>query len=194
MKKERRRGRKTWWEGQQTTEAGMNSWFIAAIFVDSGCGKTRLTANSLHICACMFVCMCVCARVCLTVGMDNWFDSPLSPSGWRLWFNDWVSLICTHITARCSDLCTHTHTPRCTGITHAHTAKHTYAFTRKILSCTHERTRGCMHAVRPEQPDAPRSTHKLCALCWRCCVLQLICRLNPSPPIHLHAVACNTLS
>lgn len=73
-------------DGRRSKSTEINSQFIAAILVGSGCGRTRLTASSLYlyilpVCACLHMCVCVYMCFCLTLGMDNWFDSPLSPSG-----------------------------------------------------------------------------------------------------------------
>ena len=57
-------------------ETELNSQFIAAILVYLRLGKTHLTSSSRHLWV-----LHVCVYVCLSMGMDNWFDSPLSPSG-----------------------------------------------------------------------------------------------------------------
>lgn len=49
----------------------------SAVFV-----VVRLCKNLIYF-ICMSICVCVCVCECVgpTVGMDKWFDSPLSPLG-----------------------------------------------------------------------------------------------------------------
>lgn len=49
----------------------------SAVFVVVGLCKNLIYFICMSIC----VCVCVCECVGPTVGMDKWFDSPLSPLG-----------------------------------------------------------------------------------------------------------------
>lgn len=46
------------------------------------------SASVCLACVCMSECVGVYVSFRLTLGVDNWFDSSLSPSGKKLWFDD----------------------------------------------------------------------------------------------------------